>query len=299
MTGHSPPPGEILPGPLLLRTAGGCDLDPGHMLEAFARQRLRFAAILAGFGPDDWAAPTRCADWSAQDVVRHLTDYTEVGGSVGPGDRTFDITAGHDPRITPGQRLAATAGERPDATLRHLVTASNEALAVTRDWLAEGRRFDVHLPYGPMDWTIFVLHGLWDSWIHERDVLLPQGTDHPTDPAVTGYAAAYGVFAAAAVASRLGDPPARCQLTLSGPGGGVFDLDNHGGVITLTATPMSTSGPPADQVTDALAGRAPTSTVLAHLPPATRTALSRLAEYYNTPAGQSRAVASAETTQAS
>jgi uncharacterized protein (TIGR03083 family) len=291
MTGHSPLPAETLPGTLILRTAGGCDLDPEHMLDAFARQRLRFAEVLRGFGPADWAAPTRCAEWSAQDVVRHLCDYTDAGGRAGPGDRTFDITAGHDPRITPGQRLIASAGEAPDATLDRLVTVSNEGLAVLRDRLAQGDRFEVYLPYGPMDWTIFVLHGLWDSWIHERDILLPRGADHPTDPAVTCYTAAYGVFAAAAVAARLGDPPARCQLALAGPGGGVFDLDNRDGVITLTATPASAlgsasvAGPPAAQVIDALGGRAPVGAVLTQLPEATRVALSRLADFYNSPTG--------------
>lgn len=292
MTGHSPPPARIPPGTLVLRTEGGCDLDPSDVLEAFDRQRQRFASILRGFGPYDWAAPTRCPDWSAQDIVRHICDYTAVGGSAGPGDRTFDITAGHDPRITPGQRLAVTAGEAPDATLSRLITTTSEALAILRDRLAQGRRFNVHLPYGPMDWTILVLHGLWDSWIHERDVMLARGADHPADTAATGYAVAYGIFAAAAVASMLGDP-VRCQLTLSGPGGGVFDLDNQGGVVTLSATTMSTAGPPAIQVTDALAGRTPTDALLSHLPPATRAAMSRLGDFYNTPVGQNQTTAGA------
>src|ERR1041385_4519496 len=64
----------IRPGQLLLRTEGACNLDPGRLLEVFARQRQRFAAVLSGFAPGDWAAPTRCADWSAHDVVRHLCD---------------------------------------------------------------------------------------------------------------------------------------------------------------------------------------------------------------------------------
>jgi hypothetical protein len=32
-----------------------------------------------------------------------------------------------------------------------------------------------------MDRTVLVLHAFWDSWIHERDVLLARGTEHPTD----------------------------------------------------------------------------------------------------------------------
>ena len=101
MTDHSPSLGTSRTGTLLLRTAGACDLDPEHLLEVFGQQRRRFVAVLRGFGPDDWAAPTRCADWSAHDVVRHLCDGTAIGIAAGPGDRTLDITAGFDPRITP------------------------------------------------------------------------------------------------------------------------------------------------------------------------------------------------------
>ena len=61
MMNRSPTPETSLPGTLLLRTAGACDLDPARLLEVFGAQRRRFAAVLQGFGPDDWAAPTRCA----------------------------------------------------------------------------------------------------------------------------------------------------------------------------------------------------------------------------------------------
>ena len=79
MIHRSPVPEKLPPGQLLLRTEGACDLDPAHLLEVFGRQRQRFAAVLRGFGPGDWAAPTRCADWSAHDVVRHLCDGNAIG----------------------------------------------------------------------------------------------------------------------------------------------------------------------------------------------------------------------------
>lgn len=111
------------------------------------------------------------------------------------------------------------------------------------------------------------------------------GHRHPTDGDATGYAAAYGVFIAAAVASMFGDPV--CQkLTLGGDGGGIFDLDSHGDTVTLTVTRVATAGPPAAQVTDALVGRAPAAAVLGDLPARTRTALSHLADFFNTPAEQ-------------
>ena len=280
MIDRSPTPGTSLPGTLLLRTAGACDLDPEHLLEVFGEQRRRFAAVLQGFGPGDWAAPTRCADWSAHEVVRHLCDCNAHGAAAGPDDRTLDLTAGFDPRTTPRGWLAASAGEPPEATLSRFVATTEELLAVLRTRLAQGRRFEVRLPFGPMDWTVFVLHSFWDSWLHERDMLLPRGADHPTDGDATAYAAAYGVFIAAAVASMFGDPVHQ-KLTLGGDGGGVFDLDSRG-AVTLTVTRVATAGPPAAQVTDALAGRAPAAAVLGDLPSSTRAALSHLADFFNT-----------------
>jgi len=283
MMDHSALPERTPPGKLLLRAADACDFEVKHLLEVFGEQRQRFVTVLRGFGPGDWAAPTRCADWSAHDVVRHLCDCNGIGiaAGAGPDDRTLDLAAGFDPRITPRGWLTASAGEPPDATLARFVATTGELLTLARDRLAQHRRFDVRLPYGPMDWTVLMLHGFWDSWLHERDVLLARGTEHPTDDDATGYAAAYGLFIAAAVASMFGDQ-VQDKLTLGGDGGGVFDLDTHG-AVTLTVTPATAAGPPAAEVADALAGRPPAAAVLGELPASSRAALSRLADFFNTP----------------
>ncbi len=287
MIDRSPLPEKISPGKLLLRTAGACDLDPEHLLKVFGEQRRRFVAVLRGFGPDDWTAPTRCADWSAHDVIRHLCDCNAIAASAGPDDHTLDITAGFDPRITPRGWLTASADEPPDATLTRFVATTEEVLALLRTRLAQNRRFDIRLPYGPMDWTVFVLHAFWDSWLHERDILLARGTGHPTDDDATVYATAYGLFIAAAVASMFGDQVQQ-KLTLGGDGGGAFDLDSRG-AVTLTVTRVTAAGPPAAEVTDALAGRAQTAVVLGDLPAGSRAALSHLADFFNTPAEQGQA----------
>jgi uncharacterized protein (TIGR03083 family) len=266
---------------LLLTTKGACDFDPGHVLDVFGGQRQRFVAVLQGFGPGDWAAPTRCAAWSAQDVVRHLCDANMKAIAVGPDDRTLDRAAGFDPRITPRQWLAASAGEPPDATLSRFVATSEDRLALDRARLAQGRRFDIRLPYGRVDWTVRVLHGFWDSWLHERDVLLARGMEHPTGGDAIAYATAYGLFIAATVAAALGDP-VRDKLTLGGDGGGVFGLDGRDGV-TLTVTRMTAEGPPAAQVADALAGRSTAAAVLGDLFSGSRAALLHMANFFNTP----------------
>ena len=281
MTHRSPAPATIPPGRLVLRAEGGCDLDPQHLLDVWARQRQRFAEVLRGFGPDDWAAPTRCTDWSAHDVVRHLCDCNGIGLGVGADDRALDLAAGFDPRTTPREWLTASVGEPPGVTLARFVATSDELLALTRDRLARALRFDVRVPYGRIDWTVLMLHGFWDSWLHERDVLLPQGREHPTDGDATGYATAYGLFIAAAVAAMFGGQMQE-KLTLGGPGGGVFDLNSRDGV-TLTVTQATTAGPPAAEVTDTLAGRSPAATLPGDLPSSARAVLLRMADFFNTP----------------
>ena len=281
MTQHRPVPEDIPPGRLLLRTKGACELDPEHLVEVFGRQRQRFAAVLRGFGPADWAAPTRCAEWSAHDVVRHLCDGSTRVAAADPQDRTLDLSTGFDPRITPRRWPVISASESPGATLTRFLASTDDLLTVARDRVARRHSFDVHLPYGPMDWTVFMLHGFWDSWLHERDVLLPRGREHPTDGDATGYATAYGLFIAAVVAAKFGGPVQQ-TLPLSGAGGGVFELGGHDGV-TLTVTRLATAGPPAAEAADALAGRTSVAVVLGNLPARTRTALSRMADFFNAP----------------
>jgi fatty-acyl-CoA synthase len=279
----APDPGKLLlqpaprPGKLLLQAPGACDFDPAHLFDVFAAQRRRFVTVLRGFGPDDWAAPTRCADWSAHHVVRHLADCTAIMLASGPGDGTLELAEGFDPRTTPRAWLAASDGEPPGASLDRLVATTDKLLSAARDRLRHGSRFDVRLPFGPMDWTVRLLHGFWDSWVHERDVLLPQGADHVTDGDATAYAAGYGVFIAAAVAPMLGEP-VRATLRLGGDGGGTFDVGGRDSV-TLTVDRTATGGPSAAEVADALAGRSPAA-VFSDVP----AGLFRMAEFFNTPA---------------
>jgi uncharacterized protein (TIGR03083 family) len=286
MTDRSLVQEKILSGQLLLQTEGVCNFDAEHLLEVWGAQRRRFAAVLQEFSPADWAAPTRCATWSAHDVVRHLCDGNGIGLAwvSGTDDGALDLTAGFDPRITPGRWPAASATESPGTTLGRFLATTEDLFAAARARLARRWRFDVRLPYGPMDWTVGALHGFWDSWLHERDVLLARGAEHPTNGDATAYATAYGVFIAAAVASMFADPVQQ-TLTLSGAGGGIYDLDSRG-PVTLTVTQASTVGPPAAQVADALAGRAPVTAVLGDLPASSCTALSHMADFFNTPAEQ-------------
>jgi uncharacterized protein (TIGR03083 family) len=266
---------------LILRTKGACQIDAQHLCRVFDDQRQQFATVLSGFGRKDWTGATRCPAWSAHEVVRHLCDIATIGMAMGPGDNRLDFTTGFDPRTAPSQWMTASAGESPAATLDRYTAATGELLALARSRLAEDRSFDVCMPYGLMDWKVLWLHGFWDSWIHERDVLLARGSEHSTDDDATAYAIAYGVFISAAVGSMFG-APMRETLTLSGDGGGVIQVDSTDGV-TLTLHRVTVTGPHAAEVADTLAGRAQTAAVLGDLPAGSRTALMAMADYFRTP----------------
>jgi len=148
-----------------------------------------------------------------------------------------------------------------------------------------GSTIVVWLPYGPINWTVVLLHLFWDSWIHERDVLLARGAEHPAVDDAPGYAAAYGVFISAAVASAF-DDPVQGMVRLGGDGGGLFDLDSGG--VTVTGSRQQTPGPCAAQVADALADRAHPAAVLGGLPASTRAALSHLLTSSTPPSSRAR-----------
>ena len=270
---------------LLLRTRGQCDFDAEHLLDVFSQQRQRFIAVLQAFGAAEWRSPTRCAEWSAHEVVRHLCDTNMNAVASEPADRALGTSSGFDPRTTPRQWLTASEGEAPCDTLSRFVKTTERRFARDRARLADGLSFDVHLPYGQVDWTVRMLHGFWDSWLHERDVLLASGCEHPTNGDATIYATAYGLFIAGAVASRFG-ARVREKLTLGGDGGGVFDLDNRDGVM-LTVTRATTDGPPAALAADALAGRG-SADALGDLPASSRAALMLMADFFNTPVAPSQ-----------
>src|SRR5581483_10505539 len=46
-------------------------------LEMFRRSVEVFGQRVTAIGPDDWARPTPCTDWSVRDLVRHLV-YEEL-----------------------------------------------------------------------------------------------------------------------------------------------------------------------------------------------------------------------------
>lgn len=178
------------------------DGEPAGIARPAIRQRRRLVEALASFDDDDWAHPSRCAGWSNRDVIVHLDStnpfwvYSIASGAGGTPTR---LLATFDPVESPAQMVAAddvSTGE-----LLERFTSSTEALADLWESLdGEGWSSIAEAPPGHISVSAVAHHALWDSWVHERDVLLP--LDRVPDVEADEVAA--GLRYAAALAAALG-----------------------------------------------------------------------------------------------
>ena len=157
-------------------------VDPGVPM---LRQRRRLGAMLASLDEAQWDRPSRCAGWSVRDVVTHLVTVnafwaaSTVAGRAGTPTRMLD---GFDPVIVPALLVEAT----PSASTGDLLTAydrSVDSMATALEgidpdgWAQLAESVPGHVPISSL-----VLHALWDSWVHERDIALPLGIDVAVEP---------------------------------------------------------------------------------------------------------------------
>jgi uncharacterized protein (TIGR03083 family) len=155
--------------------------------------------VLGSLSDEQWQAPSRCADWSNQDVVAHLIGtnrFWAVSVRAGLGGEPTRILATFDPAASPPAMVAPMRSMTPAEVLDQFVTSNDsmfDAFAAVDDagWstLAES-------PAGHVPIRLVASHALWDAWVHERDILLPLGLVQDEEPdevrACLRYAAAVG-----------------------------------------------------------------------------------------------------------
>jgi len=188
------------------------DLPVGDPSVPCLRQRRRLGLLLAGLDERQWSMPSRCDGWSVRDVVAHLAGtnrfwtYSITSGLAGKPTR---ILTTFDPVATPKAMVEATSAQSPAELLTEF-DETNAALADVIGNLEADRWSTVaEAPPGHMSLDAVVLHALWDSWVHERDIMLPLGLDPPLeDDELAGslrYASALGpAFLASLGSTRTG-----------------------------------------------------------------------------------------------
>lgn len=215
-------------GPPLLEV----DASLGDPSVPTLRQRRRMVEDLAAFTSEQWATPSRCEGWTVQDVVSHLVSVNQFWAmsiTAGRGGTPTRFLATFDPVASPPQLVERMRGLGPDEVLAQFAT-SVDAMAAALDGLGDddaGLAALAESPPGHVPISAVLLHALWDSWIHERDILLPLGgTQAREDDEIVSclaYAAAVGpAFGAATGSTRAGtlviaatDPDATVAIDVS------------------------------------------------------------------------------------
>lgn len=177
------------------------DGDPAAVGAPTLRQRRRVATLLAGLTDGQWATPSRCDGWTVRDVMVHLEStngfwaFALSAGLQGEPSRFLTM---FDPVATPAQMVAGAA-EKSGPEVAASFTASVEALAgviASLDATDGGWTTLAEAPPGHVTAGAVTHHALWDSWVHERDILLPLGIAPEVEPdevaACLRYAAALG-----------------------------------------------------------------------------------------------------------
>ena len=233
-------------GPPVIRIEG----PVGDPSVALLRQRRRLAEALATLDDEQWAAPSRCEGWTVRDVIAHLVganQYWAVSMAAGlAGEPTRYLTA-FDPVATPAAMVDGMQALTPAEVLGQFVESTDSMASAIDGIDEEAWETTAESPPGHVALHVVARHALWDSWTHERDVLLPLGMapDEEPDEVVPclEYAAAIGpallatqgstrtgalvldasdpdvrvvVEAGETVTVRRGDPP-RGAVALQGP----------------------------------------------------------------------------------
>lgn len=231
------------------------DGRPSAIAAPAIRQRRRLVEVLSRFDDAQWSHPSRCQGWTNRDVVLHLdTTNTFWTYSIGEGRRgePTRFLATFDPVASPAE-LVAGAGDVAPAQLLERFAASTDALIAEVTSLDENEwTVPAEAPPGHVSISALMHHALWDSWIHERDIVLPLGLDAPVEPdevlAGLRYAAALGpAFAISRgceqqgrIVLRTTSPDATITLDLGTRvqvgDGGTGDTGDNGGADQLELT---------------------------------------------------------------
>jgi uncharacterized protein (TIGR03083 family) len=175
------------------------DGAPDDQRAPVTRQRRRMEQLLAGLSDDEWRAPSRCDEWTNQDVISHLITVNNfwaasvAAGLAGEPTRmlaTFDPAA-HPPLMVDGMRSLT-----PREVFDQFVASNDSFLGALDPLDADGWSALAESPAGHVSIRLLAFHAIWDSWIHERDIALPLGLTPAQEPdelhSCLRYAAAVG-----------------------------------------------------------------------------------------------------------
>ncbi|HET6727996.1 MAG TPA: maleylpyruvate isomerase family mycothiol-dependent enzyme [Jiangellaceae bacterium] len=142
------------------------------------RQRRRLASLVGGLDDAQWATASRCDGWSVQDVIAHLVSANQFWAfsiRAALEGKPSRFLATFDPVASPAELVEAVRSQPSADVLARFVETNESLAAVVAEVGDDGWSTLGEAPQGHVPLRAVALHALWDSWVHERDVVLPLG----------------------------------------------------------------------------------------------------------------------------
>jgi len=202
------------------------DREPGAPAVACQSHRARLRTWLDGVADSEWGGPTRCALWDMTALVWHLVSGSQLFGyTVHKADRGIatEVLRGFDTQLTArtdAERFGVlTPGAARDSLASKDASVAAEFVGAGQGgWLAMAEAPPGHLPA-----HLVVNHFLFDSWVHEYDLMLPRGETPALDKLEAEVAVSYLIGLASLQARsttfldlRLTSPDLRIGLSVAG-----------------------------------------------------------------------------------
>lgn len=212
------------------------DGPPAAIAAPAIRQRRRLLEVVAGFDDATWSHPSRCDGWTNRDVIVHL-DATNAFWtySIGEGRRgePTRFLATFDPVASPAALVAGVGAVGPAQVLDRFAASTESLIELITSLDQHEWTLPAEAPPGHVTIAALLHHALWDSWVHERDIVVPLGLDAAVEAdevlAALRYAAALGpAFAISRGCTSAG----RIVLHTTSPDATItVDLDDRVGVV--------------------------------------------------------------------
>lgn len=162
-------------------------LSSSEVVDAVSGQRDRLLGTLRSLDEHAWRAPTRCSRWDVRQLAAHLVDGTDFFATTLAAARDGVATRllqGFDPVDTPKKLVRDRGEQAPTQVLACLEAADARLRSVLDDYRRDPRGDDVwcvraEVPPGHVNALVALEHFVFDSWLHERDLLLPSGSRAP------------------------------------------------------------------------------------------------------------------------
>jgi uncharacterized protein (TIGR03083 family) len=170
-----------------------------------------------GLSDAEWSGVTRCTEWRVLELAQHLISGSQFLGYTLHQSRKGEATrllAGFDSQRTAAVTAAQFAGLPPGDLLERLDAVDAQVeheidSLVGDDWVSPAEA-----PPGQVPAYVAINHFLFDSWVHERDLMLPANQVPVTEPNEAAMVASY-VIALTGVAGRAGESaPSQAPLRM-------------------------------------------------------------------------------------